>query len=55
MDVDLTNFNTPNVIDIGMMFNGCSSLISIDLSNFNTQNIRKMNNLFQGMQIFDFN
>ena len=40
--LDLSNFNTQNVTDMGYMFAGCNSLSSLNLSNFNTQNIINM-------------
>ena len=45
-NIDLSNFNTNNVTDIGCMFNGCSSLNNIDLFNFNTNNVTDMNGMF---------
>ena len=35
--IDLSNFNTQNVINMGHMFFCCFSLSSLDLSNFNTK------------------
>ena len=46
--INLSNFNTQNVTDMGYMFYECSSLTSIYLSNFNTQNATNMNNMFTG-------
>ena len=45
-NIDLSNFNTQNVTNMGDMFNGCSSLTNIDLSNFNTQNVTNMCRMF---------
>ena len=42
ISLDLSNFNTQNVTDMGCMFAGCNSLKSLDLSNFNTQNVTDM-------------
>jgi len=36
-DINLSNFNTQNVINMNAMFERCSSLKEINLSNFNTQ------------------
>ena len=36
--LDLSNFDTSNIIDMDGMFAHCSSLVSLDLSNFNTSN-----------------
>ena len=46
--IDLSNFNTQNVINMIGMFSDCKSLTSIDLSNFNTQNIINMSYIFSG-------
>ena len=46
--IDLSNFNTQNVINMSDMFHGCSSLKNIDLSNFNTQNVTDMSYMFCG-------
>ena len=45
-NIDLSNFNTNNVTDMGCMFYGCSSLTNIDLSNFNTNNVTNMFGMF---------
>ena len=45
-NIDLSNFNTQNVIDMKNMFSNCSSLININLCNFNTQNVNCMSNMF---------
>lgn len=46
--LDLSNFNTYNVKDMGDMFNGCNSLASLDVHNFNTANVTTMTNMFCG-------
>ena len=46
--LDLSNFNTQNVTNMGGMFYNCKSLTSLDLSNFNTQNVKNMDNIFNG-------
>ena len=40
--IDLSNFNSNNVINMASMFSGCSSLTKINLSNFNTNNVKNM-------------
>ena len=46
--LDLSNFNTINVTDMGWMFNECHKLREIKgINNFNTFNIKKMNSMFQ--------
>jgi surface protein len=47
-NINLSNFNTQNVIDMYRIFSECSSLKNIDLSNFNTQNVKDMSNMFDG-------
>ena len=36
--LNLTNFDTTNVTDLGYMFDGCKALTSLDLSGFQTYN-----------------
>ena len=48
--IDLSNFNTQNVINMSSMFNGCHSLSNINLSAFNTQNVTNMRFMFAGCQ-----
>ena len=47
-NIDLSNFNTQNVIYMNCMFYGCNFLTNIDLSNFNTQNVKSMKHMFYG-------
>ena len=44
--LDLSNFNTANVTDMGTMFYNCYSLTSLDLSSFNTSNVTDMSDMF---------
>ena len=46
--IDLSNFDTSKVTDMGYMFSGCYSLEYIDLSNFNTSKITIMRWMFNG-------
>lgn len=46
--LNLSNFDTSNVMDMGYMFHQCNSLISLDLSNFNTSNVMNMRGMFDG-------
>ena len=46
-NIDLSNFNTNNVTDMGCMFYKCSSLTNINLSNFNTNNVTNMEYMFE--------
>ena len=45
-NVDLSNFNTENLIDMSFMFFKCSSLTNINLSNFKTNNVNNMSCMF---------
>ena len=44
--LDLSNFNTKNIINMEYMFCNCQSLTSLNFSNINTLNVLKMNNMF---------
>ena len=43
--LNLSNFNTNNVIDMSYMFCDCSSLTSLNLFNFNTNNVKDMRSM----------
>ena len=45
-NIDLSDFNNKNIINMRDMFGLCSSLTNIDLSNFNTQNVTNMSYMF---------
>ena len=45
--LDVSNFNTQNVTNMGFMFSECSNLTSLDVSNFNTQNVTDIYCMFQ--------
>ena len=45
-NIDLSNFNSQNVINMSDMFSFCESLTNINLSNLNTQNVTDMNHMF---------
>lgn len=45
-NLDLSNFDTSNVIDMNNMFCGCSNLINLDLSNFDTSRVINMYYMF---------
>jgi len=47
-NINLSNFNTNNVIKMVGMFGGCSSLTNINFSNFNTKNVTDMGSMFGG-------
>ena len=46
VSLDLSNFDTSNVTDMGQMFYNCSSLTSLDISNFDTANVINMSDMF---------
>ena len=46
--IDLSNFITDSVEDMGYMFYGCSSLKELNLSNFETYNVVFMSYMFIG-------
>ena len=47
-NINLSNFNTQNVIDMSYMFYQCSSLKNVNISNFNTQNVKYIKDMFDG-------
>ena len=49
-NIDLSNFNTQNVINMNSMFSNCQSLKNINLSNFKTQNVTNMSGMFNGCE-----
>ena len=48
ISLDLSNFNTSKVTNMGYMFGVCSSLTSLNLSNFDTSKVTNMNMMFSG-------
>ena len=46
IEIDLSNFDSSNVINMENMFYGCSSLTSVNLSNFDTSQVNNMNLMF---------
>ena len=47
-ELDLSNFDTSNVIDMHWMFSECYNLKTLDISNFDTSNVTNMACLFNG-------
>ena len=47
-NIDLSNFKTKNISNMGHMFDGCESLTNIDLSHINTQKVTIMEGMFSG-------
>ena len=52
--LDLSNFDTSQVISMYNMFSDCSSLTSLDLSGFNTSLVREMGNLFSNCRNLEY-
>ena len=46
--IDLSNFNSSQVVTMSYMFSGCSSLTSLNLANFDTSQVNIMNYMFNG-------
>ena len=44
--LDLSRFNTKNVVDMGSMFFECENLMSLNVSNFNTSKVTNMDYMF---------
>jgi len=49
-DLDLSNFNTSQVIDMSFMF-AEAAIKSLNLNNFNTKNVRFMENMFEALNL----
>ena len=49
LEIDLSNFDTSKVTNMGSMFVGMRSLTTLNLSNFNTSNVTNMNRMFSDM------
>ena len=47
-ELNLNNFNTNKVTNMGSIFSGCSSLKELNLNNFNTNKIKDMSHMFNG-------
>ena len=45
--VNISGFDTSNVIDMNHMFYNCFLINSLDLSNFNLTEVKNLNNMFQ--------
>lgn len=45
-NLDLSNFDTSNVINMNAMFSECNNLVSLDLSNFDTSKVTDMSYMF---------
>ena len=44
--IDLSNFNSPNIVSMSYMFYNCQNLMHINFTNFKTSNVRDMNYTF---------
>ena len=47
-NIDLSNFDTKNAIDMRKMFYNCSNLANIDLSRFDFAKVERMDDIFYG-------
>ena len=54
ISLDLSQFDTENVINMKNMFKKCSNLININLSNFKTQNVNDMGHMFSSCENLSF-
>ena len=45
-DIDLSSFDTKNVVNMSCMFSNCNKLKEIDLSSLNTENVTNMSAMF---------
>jgi surface protein len=50
-ELDLSNFDTSNVIDMSYMFNSCGNVNSFNLSSFNTSKVTNMSYMFVGITL----
>ena len=46
LSIDLSSFDSSNVLSMFIMFQGCSSLNVLDLSNFDTSHVTYMDGIF---------
>ena len=59
--IDLSEFNSSQVVSMRSMFSGCESLMYLNLSNFDTSNSRNMWDMFNGcfslisLDVYNFN
>ena len=51
VEVDLSNFDSSQVITMDRMFFGCKKITSIDLTNFETSLCNNMNSMFQSCEL----
>ena len=50
LEIDLSNFDTSKVTDMGYMFDGMTNLTPLNLSNFDTSKVTDMRYMFYGMR-----
>ena len=53
-EINVSNFNTENIIDMNSMFNTCLKLKKSDLSKFDTSNVTNMFNMFCGCSSLEY-
>lgn len=49
-EIDVSNFDTANVTDMGSMFMNMDGLSTLDISNFDTRKVQDMSYLFRGLK-----
>lgn len=45
--LDISNFNTDNLVSMWNMFYNCNSLVDLDISNFNLKKVEYMKGAFE--------
>ena len=52
-NINISSFNTSNVLNVSRMFNGCSKLLDLNLSNFDTSKVTNMSGMFGYCRVLD--
>ncbi len=47
-EINMSSFNTNNVVDSTGLFGNCKALVNLNISNFNFKNLKNMDYMFQG-------
>ena len=50
IEIDLSEFDSSQVVNMESMFSNCNNLKKIDISNFNTENVQNMGSMFKNCQ-----
>lgn len=51
--LDLSKWDTTDVVDMSRMFAGCESIISLNVSNWDTSAVTDMSSMFEGCELLD--